>query len=160
MKRNILTIFTILCIVPVILTSCIDEDIIAPVNTSFPFGQLNYTDSALFELAGLQDIIKPNHNGVLSVFSEDSIEVITPEILDTLFKLELQKIPFDVETGVNIPSGADPNTLYELSEPILLEVPIQGLKDDERVDEIVFANCSVRVNVTNAPVGSSLEEAY
>lgn len=141
------------------LSSCMDEDIAVPANTSFPFGQINYNDSALFDMAGLADIVKPNADGVLAVFSEDTIEVITPEIIDTLFDFEPQNLPFDVPSGLDIPAGAAPGTLYELTEPILMEVEIKGLEDGERIDSLTFADCSVRVNITNAPAGSSLAEA-
>jgi len=157
MKKLFYLVFTI----PFLLISCVDN-VVVPVNTSFPLGQINMKDSVLLDLAGLNNIVKPNEENILSIIPSETekINVITPDMLDTLFKFASQDVKFSQSTGINPPNDAEPSDLFDLENPIITELALEGFKDDERLDEILFATCTVRVNITNAPAGSDFSKLY
>ena len=148
--------FYLFFIIP-FLISCV-ESVVAPVNTSFPLGQINYNDSILFEKAGLGDIVRPNKDNVLSITSSEDVDIISSEKLDSLFKFPPQNLEYSEPTGIDFPPDANPSDLFELENPIIFEVILEGLEDDERLDIILFYEATIRVNVTNAPAGSNLNE--
>ncbi|MDR0927281.1 MAG: hypothetical protein LBO69_05890 [Ignavibacteria bacterium] len=141
------------------LSSCWDADnIVVPINTSLPLVQINYSDSSLFALNGLDDVIYTDNDGVLAVSSQKDVTLLSPSSIDDLFKFPDQDQLFSVANTADIPPGAPPGTLFEIIEPINYDVAFSNGEPDVRIDEVVFDECEVRIEITNAPEGSDLSQ--
>lgn len=126
------------------------DDIHVQTNASVAVGSLSVTDSSIFAMAGVNNQLRPNADGILAFSLNENMELLSDNFFDKIFKFPQQNINFEHDivgaSGVGNPGDLVP---VETLAPggLTIDVPLQ-IK--ERVDKITFSDGFIEIFLNNA----------
>lgn len=139
--------FLLLMVLPLIGCNTKDinlNDVHITPNMSFPFGKVSLSDSSLFSLFNLGDMLVVNSDDVVEFRVKDDVKIIKTSEIGKLFTTQEQTYPFELM----IPSVGD---------PIEIEVPKEDMYSlftfyfntsvGERIDKLIFPNGKLEFKV-------------
>lgn len=143
MKKQLLTLGILLTMATACTQKGMFENIHVYPNTSLPLGSIVATDSALFELAGIQKNMHVGENGILTFIDSTSLTLSGMGVGTSLIELPTQQF----NLNKNLSSLPSVGGFIDLPQGLLTETfTLTGL-DGATVDTIIFGSGSLEVNV-------------